>query len=312
MKKYEISPELKRYCFSIPFNPALLKISHLPQRLLLQMTHVSGIKKQKICINIRKNSPGYKLYAEIYESNNSQKSKPSPCLFYIHGGGFGFEAAPHHKKLACRFAKEPGCLVVFPYYRLLPGNPYPAAREDIVEIYRYICQNSNKLNIDTGKIAAAGDSAGGTLASYLCFDAEKLDLIPLCGQLLLYPVTDMKMNTFSMNKYTDTPLWNSKCNSAMWKMYFDGKGSTEASPMDAQLPKTIPPAYIETAEFDCLHDEGINYAKRLKSSGASIELYETKGTIHGYDIAVKSCIVKCCMEKRLAALRRFFASETEQ
>ena len=310
MKKYNISPELKKYCLKIPYNSFLIRMSHLPQKLMLKATHVSGIKTKKICVISREN----KLYADIFEASKAKSDSKSPCLIYIHGGGFGLEAAPHHKRLACQFALETGCRVVFPYYRLLPRYPYPAARNDITDIYRYICRHSKILNIDTEKIAVAGDSAGGTLAVYLCLDAEKSGLPSLCGQLLLYPVIDADMKTPSMHRYTDTPLWNSVNNMNMWKMYLHNRrcGKHNASPLHMELPSVVPPTYIETAEFDCLHDEGVNYADKLKASNrvkaGEIELYETKGTMHGYDIAFKSTLVKKCMQRRTAALRRFFYS----
>ncbi|HIQ82531.1 MAG TPA: alpha/beta hydrolase fold domain-containing protein [Candidatus Pullichristensenella stercorigallinarum] len=76
--------------------------------------------------------------------------------------------------------------------------------------------------------------------------------------------------------------------------------------MTSQLKEEIPPAYIETAEYDCLHDEGLFYAERLKQNGADVTVYETKGTIHGYDFRLKSRITEESISKRLAFLKRIF------
>ena len=76
--------------------------------------------------------------------------------------------------------------------------------------------------------------------------------------------------------------------------------------MDSVLPKIIPDTYIETAEFDCLHDEGILYGKKLRRAGANVEINETKGTIHGYDVALNTQTVIKNIEKRILFLRKGF------
>jgi len=79
-----------------------------------------------------------------------------------------------------------------------------------------------------------------------------------------------------------------------------------ASPMEAASFDNLPNAYVEIAEFDCLRDEGIHYAEALQKSGIQVELYHTKGTIHGYDVAVTSEIVKQSVERRIEALQIAF------
>ena len=63
-----------------------------------------------------------------------------------------------------------------------------------------------------------------------------------------------------------------------------------------------------TAEFDCLRDGGILYAERLQLSGVPAEMYNTKGTMHGFDIVLDSQIVRECVERRIAFLRRGFGN----
>lgn len=70
--------------------------------------------------------------------------------------------------------------------------------------------------------------------------------------------------------------------------------------------KGLPNAYVEITEFDCLRDEGIHYAEALQKNGVEVEMYYTKGTIHGYDIAEKSEIVQESLARRIEALRRAF------
>ena len=300
MRKYDIHPDFKMYAFSMPFSPIALKLSRLPQKLLLRAIAPKGVTVHKMQIL----SDGEKLSVEIYEPENSEGVLPG--LVYLHGGGFGFLAAPQHKMMVCTLAKKANCRVIFPDYRLLPQYPYPAARTDVLTVYKWACENAAELRIDKNRIAVGGDSAGGALATYLCRDAEENGLPGLCFQMLLYPVTDARMDTESMRKYTDTPIWNTKNNKIMWRLYLNGKYLKDASPMQSALPKNIPDTYIEVAEFDCLHDEGIEYANYLSNSGANVSVNETKGTIHGYDASQKSGIVKACMDSRAHALQQAF------
>ena len=79
-----------------------------------------------------------------------------------------------------------------------------------------------------------------------------------------------------------------------------------ASPIEAESLAGLPCAYIETAEFDCLRDGGVLYAERLRQFGVSAELYNSEGTMHGFDIVLDSPIVQACVDRRIAFLRRVF------
>lgn len=76
------------------------------------------------------------------------------------------------------------------------------------------------------------------------------------------------------------------------------------SPMEAESYEGIPMTYIETAEYDCLRDGALIYADRLREAGISVKLHQTKGTVHGYDMALKSSIVQALIAKRTAFLAK--------
>ena len=125
-----------------------------------------------------------------------------------------------------------------------------------------------------------------------------------------------------MKKFTDTPFWDSTYMPQMWDIYLGEQNSEafedktlcvlkddfkkEALPMHSVLPASIPDTYIETADFDCLHDEGILYGQRLEKAGAKVEWNDTKATFHGYDMALDTRIVINSVKKRLSFLRRHF------
>ena len=78
------------------------------------------------------------------------------------------------------------------------------------------------------------------------------------------------------------------------------------SPVEASSLAGLPPAYIETAEFDCLHDDGVLYAKLLRDNGIPVEFHEVKGTMHGFDTVFKAPTSQAMLQKRTDYIRRMF------
>lgn len=236
----------------------------------------------------------------------------TPCLVYYHGGGFFFEGASYHYKLAKQYALECRCRVIFVQYRLAPKHPHPIPAEDCYAALCWTFENAEYLNIDKAKIAVGGDSAGGALAAAVCQMArDRATEMPLF-QLLVYPVTDRRMNYESCRKYTDTPMWNAKLSVKMWAGYVPDVNAPDiayASPMEAERFDSLPCAYVETAEFDCLHDEGISYATALKCAGVQVTLNETKGTMHGFDIVEKAPTTQVAIAARIEFMKKCFATD---
>ena len=233
----------------------------------------------------------------------------SPCLVYYHGGGFFFEGAGYHYKLAKQYALECECRVVFVQYRLAPKHPHPIPAEDCYAALRWTFENAERLKIDKEKVAVGGDSAGGALAAAVCLMARDRGTDMPLFQLLVYPVTDRRINYESCRKYTNTPMWNAKLSVKMWEGYVQDKNVPDiayASPMEAEHFDGLPEAYIETAEFDCLHDEGIAYADALKNAGGQVMLNETKGTMHGFDIVEKAETTKIAVAERISYMKHQF------
>lgn len=234
----------------------------------------------------------------------------TPCLIYIHGGGFVLPAAGYHYKNAMIYSKEVGCKVVFVNYRLAPKNPHPIFFEDC---YRALCwtyDNALKLGINKSKIGIGGDSAGSALSVGVCMMVkDRKHPIKLAFQMLPYPYLDARNNSESCKKYTDTPMWNSKLSSKIEPMTKVDKNNPNYkyySPVESSSFEGLPMAYIETAEFDCLHDDGILYSKKLKESGIKVVLNETKGTMHGFDIKQKSKITKAALLSRIEFMKKAF------
>ena len=234
----------------------------------------------------------------------------APCLVYYHGGGFVWPASPHHYSLAKEYAQRAHCKVLFVDYRLAPKYPFPVAPEDCFAAYSWVISHADELSIDPARVAVGGDSAGGQLATVVCLMAKERSQVMPCSQMLIYPAAG-NVETESVKKYTDTPMCNSKDMEKYGKLYRPDPSignNVYASPIEAESLEGLPAAYIETAEFDCLRDGGILYAERLREFGVSAELYNTEGTMHGFDIVLDSQIVRDSVERRIAFLRQTLKS----
>lgn len=303
--KKQIHSELKQIARKVPYNKVLIRCANIFQVLSFHLTKIPGeVIHRHITVEGYK---GLKYKVEIFEP--TKEKEKLPCLIYVHGGAFSYKASAYHKKLACIYAGKAKCRVYFPDYHLIPKYPYPAAYDDVLALYKCIIENAEEFGIDKEKIGVAGDSAGASIAALICNNYEQEDLKQPCIQMLVYPVTDADMRTDSMKKFTDTPLWNAKNNKRMWLYYckdLKAEDTYDASPMHCCFPPIIPNTYIETAEYDCLHDEGILYGKRLREAGADVTINETKGTFHGYDSALHTKIAIHNIKKRILFLKKGF------
>ena len=307
MRKYKIHSDFKKYeKIKTPISPALLPLMNG-----IIETSFNKKKPEKGVREIIKKIPGYQnepIEIRIYQPESIEAALP--CLIYLHGGAFVLKSAAFHKQLICEYALKTPCKVVFVDYRLAPKYAFPVGVEDCFAAFEWVYQNAERIGIDSNKIAIGGDSAGGALAAAVCLIARDRKAPKICFQMLIYPVTDARQITESVKEFIDTPLWNGKQNQKMWQLYLgeaDHSNKEYASPMEATSFDNLPDAYIEVAEFDCLRDEGINFAEALKKSGIPVELNHTRGTIHGFEIAENSEIVRQSVIKRVAALKNAFA-----
>lgn len=306
MGKYPISKEFQMLKgMKLPGMPKLLPIVNAFLELM------RGRSDEKVSVG-KQVIPGYRGEPVfVYVIKPRELTETSPCLFDIHGGGFMMKASPAHFMRAKEYAYKLNCTVIVPDYRLIPAHPYPVSLEDCYSAYVWMLEHKVELQIDTGKIAILGDSAGGNLAAALSLLVRDRGIQVPCFQMLLYPVTDRRMQTESMRLYIDTPVWDAKLSKLMWELYLaDADLKDEilgyVSPAEAEDVSNMPPTYIEVAEFDCLRDEGILFAKKLKESGVQVELHKVTGSVHGYDVIMRSKAVRRFMQRRIVVLRKAF------
>jgi acetyl esterase len=235
---------------------------------------------------------------------------PAPALVYYHGGAFVMKPAPQHFENAVRYAREAGCLVIFVEYRLAPRYPFPAGFNDCYAALQWTLSQAQSLGLDPKRVAVGGDSAGGGLAAGVAQRARHEDGISLCGQLLIYPCVDLVCRRPSISAYADVPPFRNASAVSIAETYL-GHPIAEgvpryASPLDGDLTH-LAPAYVETPQFDLLHDQGSAYAKALIERGVEVDSNEIAGGIHGFDLlAADSSVSKAAMQRRIQFLRRVF------
>jgi acetyl esterase/lipase len=232
-----------------------------------------------------------------------------PGILYIHGGGFVTGSIDTEHAGAVRLAQALGVVVVSVEYRLAPEHPFPAGLEDCYAALVWFHKESTALGVDTARIAISGGSAGGGLAAGLALLARDRGGPAICFQYLGIPELDDRLETPSMQRFHDTPMWSRPQAERSWQWYLgDAYGKDDVSPYAAPARATevagVPPAYISTMEFDPLRDEGINYALKLLAAGVSVELHSFPGTFHGSAIVTTAEVTRREGAERLTVLRR--------
>jgi acetyl esterase len=235
----------------------------------------------------------------------------APSLLYFHGGAFFIGGAPQNKNMALRIGKAAACKVVYVDYRLSGKYPFPYGVEDCYAALKWIHHNAEQLGIDPQRIVVYGESAGGALAAAVSQMARDRGDVQVRAQMLIYPVLDCTASTESARTFTDTPIWQTETNAQMWKVYLRDclpPYSPYAAPMLAESLRDLPSAYIETAEFDPLRDEGIAYAHCLQADGVHVELVETRRTVHAFDMIANNEIVQQSFQRRNEFLKKHLNS----
>jgi acetyl esterase len=307
----DIHPELRSVkAHPLPTNRWLLAAL---QHLLSAVNAVHRRKFKPLITRTRiPSSDGYRIPIVIIRPDKLRS--PAPALIYYHGGAFVMKPAPQHFENALRYAREAECLVIFVEYRLAPKYPFPAGFNDCHAALLWTISNAANLSIDKGRMVVGGDSAGGGLAAGVVQRAKQEDGISLCGQLLIYPAVDLVCNRPSIAKYADVPPFKNASVVTIAETYLGRPISAGipryASPLYGDVSQ-LPPAYVETPEFDLLHDQGNAYASALVGKGVDVELNEIRGGIHGFDVvAAHSSLSKDAMRRRIQFLRRVFASSS--
>jgi acetyl esterase len=231
-----------------------------------------------------------------------------PILVWYHGGGWvigDLETAD----ASCReLAVRVGCVVVSVDYRLAPEHPFPAGVDDAWEALRWTADHARELGGDPARLAVGGDSAGGNIAAVVAHLARDRGGPPIAFQLLVYPVTDLRLGHPSMEENAEGYVLTR--DSMVWfRGHYVGANEADvmnplASPLLAEDHAGLPPALIVTAEYDPLRDEGEAYGRKLEEAGVPVTVHRFDGQIHGF-VGMVALLddAKVALEEAAEALR---------
>jgi len=229
--------------------------------------------------------PAGPVPVRAYRPKNARKDEVLPALVYFHGGGWVIGDLDTHDVVCRTLANGARCAVFSVEYRKAPESPFPAAVEDCLSALTFVFENGKNLKIDPSKIAVGGDSAGGNLATVVALLARDAGDPALSFQLLIYPGVDNRMGHASIDTNGEGYLLTKKTMHYFRGHYLPNPADWldwRASPLLANSLAGLPPAFVMTAGFDPLRDEGRAYAERLKSEGVSTEYREYSDMVHGF------------------------------
>lgn len=221
----------------------------------------------------------------LYRGLGAAAGRPAPVLVYFHGGGWVIGDLDTHDGVCRGIANAARCVVVAVDYRLAPENKFPAAVEDCTAALTWIAGEGRALGVDTARLAVGGDSAGGNLAAVMALLARDGSVPPVCHQVLIYPATDFRMTAPAYERFTSgLPLTAS---STRWfaDQYLSRPEDAvdwRVSPARAADLSGVAPAFVLTAAFDPLVDEGREYAARLEREGVRVVYVHVADQIHGF------------------------------
>ncbi|MBV9826370.1 MAG: alpha/beta hydrolase [Alphaproteobacteria bacterium] len=227
--------------------------------------------------------PGGKLRLRIY---TPQSAGPSPLVVFYHGSGFVLCSLNTHDGMCRNLCGGAECVVVSVDYRLAPEHKFPAGLDDCVAATLWAIAHAAELGADASRTVVAGDSAGGNLAAAAALRLRDEGGPRLCGQLLIYPVTDY--HTPGTPSYAENGNGYGLTRATMewfWGHYLAGASDAAnplASPLRAADLRGLPPALVQTAEYDPLRDEGELYAERLRQAGVPTDMSRWPGMNHGF------------------------------
>jgi acetyl esterase len=208
-------------------------------------------------------------------------------IVYTHGAGWVFGDKDIYDRLIRDLAHAAGAAVVFVDFTRSPEARYPTAIEESYAVAKYVAENGNALNLDSSKLAVAGDSVGGNMTTAVTMLAKQRGGPKIGYQVLFYPVTDAGFDTGSYRQFPTEHFLTLGAMKWFWDQYLPNLAKRKeptASPLQATVDQLrgLPPALVINGEFDVLRDEGEAYAHKLIEAGVEVTAVRFHGTIHDF------------------------------
>ncbi|MEA1762629.1 alpha/beta hydrolase [Pseudomonas syringae pv. tomato] len=232
-----------------------------------------------------------------------------PVFMFFHGGGWVLGDFQTHERLVRDLVAGSGAVAVFVNYTPSPEAHYPTAINQAYAATQWVAEHGKEINVNGKRLAVAGNSVGGNMATVVALMAKDKGTPALRYQVLLWPVTDASFDNGSYNQYAEGHFLTRNMMKWFWDNYTTDaaqRNEIYASPLRATTEqlKGLPPALIQTASADVLRDEGEAYARKLDQAGVPVTAVRYNGMIHDYGLlnvvsqvpAVRSAILQASQE----------------
>jgi len=259
--------------------------------------------------------PGGSL--RIYVVRPAGNKAALPVVMYFHGGGWVLGDFETHERVVRDIVNGANVAVVFPEYTRAPEAHYPVANEEAYAATKWVAEHGSEIGLDSSRIAVAGESAGGNMATVVCMMAKQRGGPKILAQALFYPSAGGTPDFRSRKQFAEGYYLTAETGKWFWRHYSGNAPiHTEptACPLEASLDqlKGLPPALVITAECDILRDEGEAYARKLLQAGVPVTCTRYLGTLHGFNVANAlsgSSASRASLEQTCAMLREVFAGQ---
>lgn len=212
-----------------------------------------------------------------------------PAFIFVHGGGWILGDFPTHERFVRDLVADSGAVGIFVNYTPSPEARYPVAINEIYAATQWVAEHGAQINVDGKRLAIAGNSVGGNMATVVALMAKAKGTPALRAQVLFWPVTNANFENASYDEFAKGHFLTKSMMEWFWDAYTtDPKQRREiyASPLMAnpEQLKGVPPTLIQTAEKDVLRDEGEAYARKLDAAGVDVVITRYNGMVHDFGL----------------------------
>src|SRR6185295_9475212 len=272
---------------------------------------LSGIEESEKTIT----TSGYTIKLNIVRPQDVKGRLP--VFMFIHGGGWVLGDYPTHKRMVRDLVVLTGFAGVFVNYTPTPDAKYPQAINEIYAATKWVAEHGDEIEVDGKNLAVVGNSVGGNMTAVTALKAKENGGPKIKLHIMMWPVTDANFERDSYKQFGDKRFLTTPLMKWMWDLYTDDPKQRKeiyASPLQATVEqlKGLPPALIQLAESDILHDEGEAYGRKLDEAGVKVTTVRYDGMIHDFGLLnglAEEPAVRSLFEHAAAALKKYLKPE---
>ena len=240
-----------------------------------------------------------------------------PVFMFIHGGGWVLGDYPTHKRMVRDLVVLTGFAGVFVNYTPTPDARYPQAINEIYAATKWVAEHGDEIEVDGKNLAVVGNSVGGNMTAVTALKAKENGGPKIQLHIMMWPVTDANFERDSFKQFGEKRFLTTPLMKWMWDLYTtdpEQRKEIYASPLQATVDqlKDLPPALIQIAESDILHDEGEAYGRKLDEAGVTVTTVRYNGMIHDFGLLnglAEEPAVRSLFEHAAAELKKYLKAQ---